>query len=233
MSRGRRRTDDRRLAHQQSRQVVQVGRLFDDLPAALLGPAPPGRTRRRIEPARDHELGRRPVEPLADLGQDVEGAEVVADGDDEPGALDRGRQPGRAGRIAGRERLLGQERDPGLDQPLADRHRPIRRHRHVDDIRLRLGQHRVDVVVARPAPAGRHGIPGLGRPRDDADQLGPAEPLERLEVLAADPATADEAEPDGSHVSPRCRRCWPAGTARSPRAGRSGSPPAACPGASA
>ena len=45
---------------EQSREVVQVGRLLDDLPAALLGPAPPGRTRRRIEPAGDDELGAAP-----------------------------------------------------------------------------------------------------------------------------------------------------------------------------
>ena len=77
---GRRRPDHRRLAHQQSRQVVQVGRLLDDLAAALFRPAPPGRTRRRVEPAGDDELRRRAVEPVADLGQDVERAEVVADG---------------------------------------------------------------------------------------------------------------------------------------------------------
>ena len=48
---------------------------------------------------------------------------MVAHGDDEAGPLDRGRQPGRPGRIAGRQRLLGQERDAGL-RPAARRSPP-------------------------------------------------------------------------------------------------------------
>ena len=96
-------------------------------------------------------------EPSPDLGQDVERPQVVADGDDEPALLDRVRQAGRpVARRVGGQRLLGQERDR-RPRPAARRSpppdaaaRPRRRHPG-----LALAEHRVDVVVARPAPARR------------------------------------------------------------------------------
>ena len=93
---GRGRTDDRRVADEEPSQVVEVGRLFDDLAAALVEPAPPVRGRGVVQPASDHELGRPVVEPAADLGQEVETPPVVADGDHKPGPLDRARDPGGA-----------------------------------------------------------------------------------------------------------------------------------------
>ena len=48
-----------RLAHELPREVVEVGRLLDDLAAALVRAAPPRRPGRRVEPAGDDELRRR------------------------------------------------------------------------------------------------------------------------------------------------------------------------------
>ena len=122
---------------------------------------------------------------------------------------------------------------PACDQPLADRHRPVRRHGDVDDVGLRLGEHRVDVVVARAAPAGgdRVGRSRVVRATTPTSSVRPSRSsASRWSRLIQPPPTSPSRT---RHVSPRCRRCWPAGTARSPRAGRSGRPPAACPGASA
>ena len=195
--------DHDRLAEDQPGQVVQMGRLLDDLAAALVDPAPPGRRWRPIQPARDDQARRIGGQTLADLGHDVERAEVVADGDDEAGPVDRVGQPRRTVGIGGGERLLDEERDPALDQALAHGHRAMWRHRHVDDLGCGLVEHAVDLVEARPAPSRDDRVARLAMPGHDADQPGATEPTERLEVLAADPAAADQPQPEGHPSVPK------------------------------
>ena len=109
-----------------------------------------------VEPAGDDELRRRGRQPAANLGHDVERPQVVADTDDQARRGDRLRQPGRAVRVGGGQRLLDQERDARRDQAFADRHGPVRRHGHPDRRRVvRPGQHRVDVVVRACHPSAR------------------------------------------------------------------------------
>ena len=180
-----------------------MGRLLDDLAAALVDPAPPGRRWCPIQPARDDQTRRIGGQTLADLGHDVERAEVVADGDDEAGPVDRVGQPRRTVAIGGGERLLDEERDPALDQPFQDGHRAMWRHGHVDDLGCGLVEHPVDRVEARPAPSGGHRVGRLATTGHDADESGATEPLERLEVQAADPAAADQPEPEGHPSVPK------------------------------
>ena len=106
-------------------------------------------------------------------GEQVEPAPVVADRDDQPGTLDRRCEPHRTVRIGGGQRLLDEERDAALDEPLADRHGTVRRHAHPDDVGAGIVEHRVDVRVRAPAP--RPGCLGrrIERPRYHPDQLGP------------------------------------------------------------
>ena len=199
----RHRADHVGFADQVASEVVQVGRLLDHLAAALPNPRPPGRWRRAAEPA-GHDHPRRPLrQPIAELGHEVQRAEVVADRHDQAGPFDGGGQPGRPGGVVGRQRLLGQERDPPLDQALADRDRPMWRNAHVDGVRTCRLEHPVEVVEWRPAPGIGHGRGTLDRARDDADELRPSEPLERLEVQSGDPAGADQPQPDGQRSPPK------------------------------
>ena len=77
------------------------------------------------------------------------------------------------------------------------------RHRHVDDVGGGLVEHLVDRVEARPAPACGHRVGRLATTGHDADETGATDPLERLEVQAADPAAADQPEPEGHPSVPK------------------------------
>ena len=144
----------RPLAEQQAGQVVEVGRLLDDLSTALRDVAPPGRSRRGARPAR-HEEVRRPFgERGPELGQEVEAAPLVADRGHEARAGQRG---GDALGVGGHgpQRLLGEERDPPPDELLAGRRGPIGRQAHEDDLRRLLVEHPLEVRVARSRPTRR------------------------------------------------------------------------------
>ena len=130
---------------------------------------------------------------------------MVTDRDHEPGSLDGGLQARRTLGIGDRERFLGQERDPALRQTFADRHGPVRWHRHVHDVGSRPVEHRVDVVEVLTAPPGGHRPGGLGRPRHHPDELRPAEPLGGFQVQAADPAATDQAQPQRHPSPPKIR----------------------------
>ncbi len=134
----------------------------------------------------------------------IEGAQVVADRDDQAGSLDGGRQPDRAGRVVGGQRLLGQERDAELDQPLADGHRPVRRNAHVDDVGPGRLHHSVEVIEGRAAPRAGQGRRRPASVREVTPTSSrPPEPLERLEVQPGDPARPHQAEPDGQSSPPK------------------------------
>ena len=157
----RRRTNHLRLADEISRQVVQVGRLFDDLAAGLFArlhqPDPASR-----RASRRRRAVRRPSSHSRTGVRDVERAEVAVDADDVSGLR---RSPPPGGRPARRWPRGFSVRDgiPARDQPLADRHRPVWRHGHVDDLRLGLGEHCVQVVVAG-APHAMLPRPRFGGP---------------------------------------------------------------------
>ena len=152
MARGGRCADDLGLTRQQPRQVEQVGRLLDDLAAALTGVRPPGRWRRLGEPPSDDQSGRRDFQAGAKLGKEIERSKVVADRDDQPGPFDGRGQPDRALTIVRGERLLRQERDPELDQALADGHRPIRRDADIGNVGADCLDHPVERIERQAAP---------------------------------------------------------------------------------
>ena len=163
--------DDRRLADEPSREVVEMGGLLDDLPATDGLAQPPRRRRRAGKPARGDEPGRVPGETLADLGHRLEGSQVIADGDDEPALLDAGRDSGRALCVSRRQRLLSEERDAALDELLADRHRRRGRDADVRDVGTLLVEQARDVVISGD-PAGPGGR--FARSRSSTMRLRPA-----------------------------------------------------------
>ena len=119
---------------------------------------------------------------------------MIADRDDEAGPLDRSGESNGSVAVRGGQRLLRQERDPALDQQLADGDRLERRDADVDDVRPRVVEHRRRVLVHRAAPpVGDRGRAGT-RPGHDPDELRPVEPRQRLEVEPGDPARPDQAE---------------------------------------
>ena len=156
---------------------------------------------------------------------------LAADADRPAQDVDPGRRD-RAGGVQGRgargARALEGAAPGGRAVPRAGGHPGRRDARPVGGLVPRPGQ---------PHPRARGGPAGPGAARIRLRPVG--RPGHRgLEGGDQGVAGADaEAEGEvGSGVEAavsRCRRSWPAGTARSPRAGRSGRPPAACPGASA
>ena len=155
------RPDDSGFADQEPRQVVQVGRLLDDLAAALVDPAPPGGRRGLGEPP-GHDEARRPVrETTPQVPDEVQRSQVVTDRDDQAGPLDGRGKADRPVRIVGGQGLFGQERDPEPDQSLADAHRLIRRHARVRHVRTGGPQHLVEVIERPATPGVRSALPRL------------------------------------------------------------------------
>src|SRR5439155_25038641 len=103
------------LADEEPRRVVEVRRLLDHLSTALDYMAPPGRRRQSARAAADAETRRSLSETFADGREEVEPAPVVADRDDEVDAFEVPLDGLRV-RRAGRQRLLGEERHPALDE---------------------------------------------------------------------------------------------------------------------
>ena len=209
-------------------EVVEVGRLLDDLAAAPVGAPPPCGSGRRVQPAPGHGLSGPLAEPLAQLRQRLEAAEVVADRDDEPPFGDEAATGGARRRPWPR---AASRRGTGS---LARRAPPraaarLRRDAELRDVRSQLVEepHR----VGRGDGAMRVGdlLGALETGARDADERRPPEALERREVVRADPAGTDQDELEvGRHQRPRvaiagsrCRSVH-AEEEDAPRAGRAG-----------
>ena len=187
----------------------QVRRLLDDLAAALVDPSPPGRRAacRRASGRRRAAAGRA-ASALADRGQDVE-RRAGGSRRRRRARLARSPSASRAGPSAsvGGQRLLGQERDAALDQPLADRHGPVRRHARRRRRRAAPSSSiasRSSIAAGRPSSAvdrvGRRRVPRRRRRRA---RSGPAAASASRCVPAIQPApTRPEPERVSSRLTP-------------------------------
>ena len=144
--------DDPGLADQLAGEVVEMGRLLDDLATAFVDPAPPGRAAASVSQRATTSRGGRPAQAPRTSGSTSNPRRWYPTRHDQPAR----RSPPRAGPDRPRRpRPAASRRGTGRRAPTSrshDRHRPVRRHAHRTPRRDAPPRASFDVGVRRAAP---------------------------------------------------------------------------------